>query len=76
LYEGVEELERLGSMSHVKQRRWTGRQHVTEHYRFVNQLPLRDGDEAMEVNGCELRITDEQGKTLYHNAKAHGSSPH
>ena len=54
----------------MQQRRWTGKQHVTEHYRFVNQVPLREGEAAMEVNWCEVRITDAQGKTLYHNAFA------
>jgi hypothetical protein len=46
---------------------------LTEHYRFVNHVPLLEGAEAMGVNWCEVHITDEQGKTLYHNAKAHGS---
>ena len=54
----------------MQQRRWTGKQHVTEHYRFVNQVPLREGEAAMEVNWCEVRITDAQGKTLYPNAFA------
>jgi hypothetical protein len=70
LYEGVEELERLGQVRQVKQRRWTGKQHLTEQYRFVNQVSLRQDDKAMEVNWCEVRITDKQGKTLYYNAFA------
>ena len=63
LYEWVGELEWLGSMRQVNHRRWTGKQHVTEQYRFVNQVPLREGEEAMEVNWCEVHITDAQGKT-------------
>lgn len=70
LYEGVEELEQPGQVHPVKQRRWTGRQHLTEQYRFVNQVSLRQDDKAMEVNWGEVRITDKQGKTLYYNAFA------
>jgi hypothetical protein len=43
---------------------------VTEQYRFVNQVPLREGEEAMEVNWGEVHIIDAQGKMLYHNAFA------
>ena len=43
LYEWVEELERLGSLRQVTQRRWTGRQPVTEQYRLVNQVPPAGG---------------------------------
>ena len=37
-------------------------------YRFALGLALRNGDDALAVNGCELSTTDEKGKVLYHNA--------
>ena len=37
-------------------------------YRFATALPLRDGDDALAVNWCELTTTDADGKVLYHNA--------
>jgi hypothetical protein len=49
------------------QRRWTGRSHAIATYRYVNRLPLRDGNEALEVNGCELTTTREAGTVLYPN---------
>jgi hypothetical protein len=48
--------------------RWTGKRHEIDHYRYVNQLPLRDGKDALQVNWCELTTTDPQGKVFYHNA--------
>jgi hypothetical protein len=50
------------------QRRWTGRSHEIDTYRYVNRLPLRDGTEALEVNWCELTTTREDGTVLYHNS--------
>jgi hypothetical protein len=47
-----------------------GKRTETDTYRFVNQVPLRDGDDALGVNGCELTTTDPDGKVVYHNAFA------
>ncbi len=33
-------------------------------------MPLRDGDDALSVDWCELITTDEAGKTLYRNSFA------
>ena len=39
-------------------------------YRYVNQLPLRDGEDALLVNWCELTITRPDGTKVYKNAFA------
>ncbi len=39
-------------------------------YRFANDLPLRDGRDALTVNWCEVTERDANGKTLYHNTFA------
>ncbi|NJO16245.1 MAG: hypothetical protein HC877_10985 [Thioploca sp.] len=31
-------------------------------------MPLRDGDNALMLNGCELTLSSSAGKTLYQNA--------
>jgi hypothetical protein len=36
----------------------------------VSQVPLRDGDDALMVNWCELTTTADDGKITYHNAFA------
>jgi hypothetical protein len=47
-----------------------GKRTDTETYRFVNQVPLRDGEDALHVNWCELTTTRQDGKITYHNAFA------
>lgn len=51
-------------------KRWTGKAREIDTYRFVNQVPLRDGDDALEVNWCELTTTLEDGTVIYKNAFA------
>ncbi|BAP56911.1 hypothetical protein THII_2614 [Thioploca ingrica] len=41
---------------------------MTEHYRYINQVPLRDGDEALMLNWCQVTITNAKGEVTYHNA--------
>jgi len=69
LYEEVALLSRLGAVSQVRDRHWTGRAHECWTYRYVNAVPLRTGADALPVNWCELTIVQEAtGKQLYQNA--------
>jgi hypothetical protein len=68
LYEWLDDRVRMGQVKTVSRRRWTGRTHVTDTYHFAESLPLRDADDALMVNWCELISTNETGKVLYHNA--------
>jgi len=52
-----------------------GRKHFTDTYRYVNQVPLRDSDDALLVNWFELVTTAENGKILFHNTWVNQSSP-
>ena len=54
----------------VIRQHWTGKVLHTYTYRYLNQVPLREGDDALLVNWCELTITDPKGKQIYHNAFA------
>ncbi len=38
------------------------------HYRWANDVPLTDSDDALKVNWCELTITDGEGRLLYRNS--------
>jgi len=40
----------------------------TLHYRFTNQVPLRDSKDALLVNWCEITIVNAAGKATYRNA--------
>lgn len=70
LYEWVADFERTGQLKIIEKRRWTGKQYLTERYRFINHVPLRNSDDAFFVNWCEIEITDEQGTLIYRNAFA------
>ncbi len=51
-------------------KRWTGKTEEIYTYRYLNQVPLRDDDEALLVNWCEITVTRADGKQLYKNAFA------
>ena len=69
LYETVAVLEKNGVVEKLSQRRWSGKHGEIWNYRWVNEVPLRAGDDAMNVNWCELVITHEtSGAILYQNA--------
>lgn len=68
LYEWVNSLENTGDIKTVQVKTRQGKKTRIYTYRFVNQVPLRDGDDALEVNWCELVITNEKGKKTYKNS--------
>ena len=70
LYEWVDDFQRLGHVGVLEKKRWTGKQRQIERYRFVNQVPLRNTDDALMVNWCEVEVIDGQGKAIYRNAFA------
>ncbi len=62
LYEWIEAAEAGVDITGVVHKRWTGKERLYYRYRFMNDVPLRDGDDALRVNWCELVITDEAGE--------------
>ncbi len=76
LYDGLADLERQGQVQTRVVRRWTGKTHITDTYRFAHALPLREADNALHVNWCELTSTTEDGKVLYRNSFATSHALH
>ena len=70
LYEWVDDLERTGIVKTVVHKRWTGKRHETGTYRYVSAVPLRNADDALAVNWCEITTRTAGGKVLYRNAFA------
>ena len=62
LYAWIDDAEVGVDITQVTHKRWTGKERLYERYRFMNDVPLRDGDDAIRVNWCEVVITDEAGK--------------
>ena len=59
----------MNAVETLVKKRWMGKTHHI-YTRFVNRVPIRDGEDALEVNWCELTITSTGGKRLYKNAFA------
>jgi hypothetical protein len=66
----VAKLAATGDVQPLEINRRQGKHRYTDTYRFVNQVPLRDGEGALEVNWCELTTTRQDGKVVYKNAFA------
>jgi len=70
LYEWIDFLTKSGSIRQYTNRRWTGKEYLTDTYRFVNEVPIRDGQDALMVNWCEIITTKADGTVIYQNAFA------
>ncbi|CAK0773578.1 transposase [Gammaproteobacteria bacterium] len=69
-YEWLEDLQRNGAVRTISRTCWTGKRHEIDTYRYAEAVPLRDADDALMVNWCEITTTTEDGKVLYHNTFA------
>ena len=69
LHGWVEALE-PGRGLHTLNLRVKGRSNRWEHhqYRWANNVPLTDSDDALKINWCEITITNGAGALLYRNA--------
>jgi hypothetical protein len=68
LYEYVKFLKE--DIQTVEVKRWKGKRLFCDTYSFLNKVPLRDGEDALEVNWCQIITTNERGKVVYKNAFA------
>ncbi len=67
LYQWLELLEEGKDIHTVKMRVKNQKNHWEDHlYRYVNNVPLAEGEGALRVNWCELIVTS-KGKQTYHN---------
>lgn len=70
LYEWLDDFTRTGAVQTLETSRWNGKQRLTERYRYVNQVPLRNSDDALMVNWCEATIPNAKQAVVYRNAWA------
>ena len=68
LYDYLDGLDKAQALETLIVERRKGKKRQTDTYRFVNQLPIRDHDDALQVNWCELITTGSDGKVIYRNA--------
>lgn len=68
LYEELALLEQVGGIATTTVRSWNGRFTEVRRYRYANQVPLRAGADALQVNWCEVTVAREDtGERLYFN---------
>lgn len=67
LYEWLADFERENKVETITIEQWDGKHKIYHHYRLTNHLPLRNSDDAMMVNWCELKSVRSDGKILYYN---------
>jgi hypothetical protein len=69
VYEWIHFLDTNNGIEKVTQRHWNGKHGEIWQYRFANQVPLRNGSDALLVNWLELVISKENtGEILYQNS--------
>lgn len=66
LYEHIEGI----AVPTVITKRWTGKVEETYTYRYLNGVPLRDGEDALLVNWCEVTVSRPDGQVIYKNSFA------
>lgn len=57
----IEQADALLDLNEHFEKHWNGKQRMTWRYRFANGVPIRDGEDALEVNWMELVILDADG---------------
>ena len=70
LYEWVTDFARIGKVQTLEKTRWNGKQRLTERYCYLNQVPLRNSDDALMVNWCEVTVLNAKQEVVYRNAWA------
>jgi hypothetical protein len=68
LYEWIGLLEEGVDRHTLIVRRWNGKIWEVYTYRYANDVPIRDSDDALRVNWVELTVRTEDGEISYHNA--------
>jgi hypothetical protein len=69
LYDWLKYLDGIGEVKKLQVKQWNKNSREIYSYRYVNRIPLRDSQPAIDVNWCELIITRaSDGKILYENA--------
>jgi hypothetical protein len=69
LYDWLTFLDKNNGIEKISERHWNGKHGEIWQYRFASQVPLRNGNDALQVNWLELVISHEKtGEILYQNS--------
>ena len=62
LAEWIEQADTELDLNERFEKHWDGKKRTTWRYRFANDVPIKDGEDALRVNWMELVILDDDGK--------------
>jgi hypothetical protein len=69
LYERLAFWQANGGLTERESRHWHGRYPEVTQYRYINNVLLRGGDDALAVHWCEMMVVNAKtGEQLYHNS--------
>lgn len=69
LYQYLTELEKKDGITIISQRKWNGTFHELHTYRYANNLPIKQGNDALSVNWVELTVINTKTQEiLYKNS--------
>jgi hypothetical protein len=69
LYERLAFWQANDGIAEWDRRHWNGRYPELTRYRYINDVLLRGGDEALSVHWCEMTVVNAQtGEPLYHHS--------
>ncbi len=69
LYQYLAELEKKDGITIISRRKWNGKFHELHTYRYANNLPIKQGDDALSVNWVELTVINTKTQEiLYKNS--------
>lgn len=70
VYEHIDGLASLGKVQSIEKKQWNGKETLTHHYRYLNDVPLRDAEPSLGINWCEITTTNGENKVIYRNSFA------
>ena len=68
LFQLIDELDQDNGVETLVVKRKKGKSFEFDTYRFVNQVPIRAGADALDVNWCEITTTKKDGRVVYKNS--------
>ena len=64
LYEWLEFLEKTGEVTTLEKKEWNGKKELVYRYRYTNQIPIKDEDNSLQVNWCEVMIINQKNQEV------------
>ncbi|VEP18113.1 transposase (fragment) [Hyella patelloides LEGE 07179] len=53
-----------GEVTTLEKKEWNGKKELVYRYRYTNKIPLKDGDDSLQVNWCEVTIINQETEEI------------